>query len=217
MLTELARAYSAVFAPELFVLVCTLALAAYELRAGSAATRPTRRESETTRRESGSRIASLVARVGPRLLTVVVGWAVAFAIYQSTDLLFDPVPAWGSDLTGSLGVGIGMLLIGVAWWARGWGTHVPRFAAVLFAVTVVHAAVTPFWDASSHVAYTAAPAGYLAVADRRFAPVLAVPVGMVAARPLAGAHTWLESVGGFALAAVFVAAVLVRSPAARAE
>jgi hypothetical protein len=30
---------------------------------------------------------------------------------------------------------------------------------------------------------------------------------MIAARPLAGAHTWLQSIGGFALGAAFVAAL----------
>ncbi|WP_132057873.1 hypothetical protein [Halorussus amylolyticus] len=193
MLTDFGTLYSDVFAPELFILACTLALLGYEWRAGS---------------ESGA------TRLGARLFTVLAGWAVAFAIYESTGLLFDPIPAWGSDFTGSLGVGVGILLIGGVWWSRRWGRHVPTFAAALFAVTAVHIAVTPFWDVSSHVAYTAVPAGYLALADRRFAPVVAVPVGMVAARPLAGAHTWAESAAGLALAAVFVAAVAVRSSGA---
>lgn len=189
MATELARLYSEVFAPEYFVLVCTLALVGYEYRAGG-------RDADSGRGATG---------LAARLLTVVAGWAVAFAVYQSTDLLFDPVPSWGADFTGSLGLGVGILLIGGAWLARDWGRHVPAFAAVLLGVTVVHTVVTPFWDVSSHVAYAVAPAGYLVAADRRFAPLLAVALGMVAARPLAGAHTWVQSVGGLVLAGAFLA------------
>lgn len=183
MVTELATMYSEVFAPEYFVLVCTLALVAYEWR--------------------GSQSFGL-AQVAGRLLTVVVGWAVAFAVYQSTETIFDPVPSWGADFTGSVGLGIGIALIGAVWSARDWGDHVPAFAKLLFGLTVVHTVVTPFWDVSSHVAYAVAPAGYLVVADRRFAPLLAVALGMVLARPFAGAHTWLQSVGGLVLAVGFV-------------
>lgn len=183
MVTELATLYSEVFAPEYFVLVCTLALVAYEWR--------------------GSQSSGL-AQVAGRLLTVVVGWAVAFAIYQSTEMMFDPVPSWGADFTGSVGLGVGIAIIGAVWSIRDWGDHVPALAKLLFGLTIVHTVVTPFWDVSSHVAYAVAPAGYLVVANRRFAPLLAVALGMVLARPLAGAHTWLQSVGGLVLAAGFV-------------
>ena len=183
MLTDAAKLYSAVFSPEYFVLLCTLALLGYEWRG-----------------ESGRGASGLAAR----LLAVVAGWAVAFAIYESTGVLFDTVPSWGPDFTGSIGLGVGVLVIGGAWRARDWGGHVPRLAALLFGLTVAHTAITPFWDVSSHVAYTVAPAGYLVAADRRFAPLFAIAVLMVLARPLAGAHTWLQSVGGLVLAATFL-------------
>lgn len=183
MVTEFAELYSAVFAPEYFVLVCTLALVGYELRGESRAA---------------------PAQLAGRFATVVGGWTVAFSIYQSTELVFETVPSWGADFTGSVGLGVGIALIGAVWWGRDWGEYVPRFAAVLFGMTVVHTVATPFWDVSSHVAYAVAPAGYLVVADRRFAPLLAVALGMVLARPLAGAHTWLQSVGGLVLAGAFV-------------
>lgn len=189
MLTDLAELYSEVFAPEYFVLVCTLALVAYEWRATD--------HSDWT-------------RLGARLATVAVGWAVALAVYESAPLVFDPVPPWGSDVTGSAGLGIGILLIGGVWRARDWGDRVPSFATLLFGVTVVHAAVTPLWALSSHVAYAVAPAGYLVLADRRFAPLLAVALGTVVARPLAGAHTWLQSVAGLALAGAFLAGLSYR-------
>jgi len=83
----------------------------------------------------------------------------------------------------------------------------PELSLLLIAATVPHLLITPFWDVSSHVLYAAVPAGYLAVVDRRFVPVLVVPVGMVFARPLAGAHTWPESIGGFVLAGLVLAGV----------
>lgn len=188
MVTDAAQLYSEVFSPEYFVLICTLALLAYEW--------PTS-DGRTDARQAASGLAA-------RLLTVVVGWVVAFAIYESTELFFDTVPSWGPDFTGSIGLGVGVLVIGGVWRVRDWGGHVPAFATLLFALTVAHTAITPFWDVSSHVAYAVAPAGYLVAADRRFAPLFAVAVGMVAARPLAGAHTWTQSVGGFVLAAAFL-------------
>ncbi|WP_210423538.1 hypothetical protein [Halorussus marinus] len=188
MVTELARLYSEAFAPEYFVLLCTIALVGHEWR----------------RRRFGP------AGLAGRALAVVAGWAVAFAIYESTGAVFESVPSWGEDFTGSVGLGVGILLIGIVWRLREWGRHVPRFAALLLGVTVVHVAITPFWDVSSHVAYAVAPAGYLVSADRRFWPLLAVAIGMVAARPLAGAHTWLQSIGGFALAAAFIAGLSYR-------
>jgi len=38
------------------------------------------------------------------------------------------------------------------------------------------------------------PAGYLLVVDRRFAPLALVAIGMMFARPFAGAHTWPHTV-----------------------
>ena len=62
MATELAQLYSDLFAPEYFVLVCTLALLAFEWRAE---TRPT-----------GSRRAA--TGIAARLLVVVAAWAVLY-------------------------------------------------------------------------------------------------------------------------------------------
>jgi hypothetical protein len=62
MVTELARLYSDAFAPEYFVLLCTPALVGQEWR----------------RRRFGP------VGLSGRALAVVAGWAVAFAIYEST-------------------------------------------------------------------------------------------------------------------------------------
>lgn len=183
MIESLADTYSAVLAPELFVLACSLALVGYEWRALPGHERS---------------LAGLGARVG----VLAAAWGVAFAVYQGVPALLGPLPAWGTDVTGSLGLGVGLCLIWWVWRAREWGPLVPELAALLVVATVPHLFVTPFWDLSSHVLYAAVPAGYLALVDRRFVALLVVPLGMVASRPLAGAHTWAESVAGLALGAV---------------
>ncbi|WP_458210532.1 hypothetical protein [Haladaptatus sp. NG-SE-30] len=135
---------------------------------------------------------------------LVFAWAVAFAIYNATPQLFATVPAWGPDFVGSLGLGIGVLMIWGFWRLEEWGSIVPEFSMVLLVLTVFHLIITPFWDISSHVAYAAAPAGHLALVDRRFLPYLVIPIGMVFSRPLVGAHTWVQSLGGLVLAAIIL-------------
>lgn len=187
MLTEAARVYSDVFAPELFVLGCGLLCIGYEWHQRPGRTRT-----------------GLGARVG----VLAVGWAIGLVIYEGVPALVGTVPEWGPDATGSAGLGVGVLLIALAWRLRAWGDLVPGFSALLVVVTVPHLIITPFWDISTHVLYAVVPAGYLQAVDVRFTPLSVVAVGMVAARPLAGAHTWLQSVAGLALGVVSVGAYL---------
>lgn len=187
MIERAATLYSELFAPEYFLLLCTVALIAYEWR-----------------RIGAGGLPALAARLG----VLLVGWILAFAIYEAGPRVFETPPAWASDATGSLGLGAGFLLIWLVWRVRDWGPTVPEFALLLVAVTVPHLAITPFWDVSSHVLYAGVPAGYLTFLDRRFAPTVIVPVGMVPGRPLAGAHTWAQSVGGLVLAVVVLAGFL---------
>lgn len=180
MVAAIGAAYSAVFAPELFVLVCILAGLGYESR---------------QRRPDARAMLSRLAVIG-------FGWVVAFLIYRGVPRLVGPLPPWGPDATGSVGLFCGLLVIRV-WWRRfEWGETVPEVAAITLIVTVPHLLVTPVWDVSSHVLYAVTPAASLTVIDRRFGPLLVIALGMVIARPLAGAHTWAQSVGGLALGLV---------------
>lgn len=183
MIESLAHMFSEVFAPEYFVLLCGVTLILYEWS-----------------HVSSTGIRGLVARFG----VLVLGWIVAFVIYKGGPALFKSAPPWATDFAGSLGLAVGIVLIGVVWYMRGWGRLVTEFSLWLVAVTVPHLVITPFWDISSHVLYAATPAGYLALVDRRFGPYLLVPLGMVVSRPLAGAHTWLQSIGGLFLACLFI-------------
>ncbi|QZY00928.1 hypothetical protein [Halobaculum rubrum] len=185
MSASIASTYSAVFAPELFVLLCGLTAVCYEWW-------------QSTRRSW----TGIAARVG----VLGFGWTVAFAVYQGFPALLTVAPAWVTDATGSLGLGVGLSVIW-GWWRRAdWGSIVPDYALLLVAVTVPHLLITPVWDVSSHVLYAVVPAGFLALVDRRAAPLALVALGMVVARPLAGAHTWGESLGGLALGVAALAA-----------
>ena len=66
MLGDAARAYSAAFTPELFVLICALLLVGYEWRG------------DPDRSPRG---------LAPRIGVVGVGWALAFAVYEGVPLL----------------------------------------------------------------------------------------------------------------------------------
>ena len=178
MLVDVAETYSTVFAPELFVLLCALLLIGYEWQTGM--DRP---------------LGGLAARLG----VLGLAWVVAFAVYQGLPLVVGTLPEWGPDATGSVGLAVGMGVLWVVWRQRDWGDRLSTFAALLVAVTIPHLLVTPFWDVSSHVLYAVVPAGYLTAVESRFAPLTVVATGMVFARPLAGAHTWPQSVGGLLL------------------
>jgi len=198
MLADVAGTYSAVFAPESFVLLCALVLVGYEWR-----TVP-----EGTRRSLAARLAVLGA-----------AWIVAFAVYQGIPLVVGTLPEWGPDATGSVGLAVGMGVLWLVWHLREWGDRFSTFAALLVGVTIPHLLITPFWDVSSHVLYAVVPAGYLTAIETRFAPLAVVAVGMVLARPLAGAHTWAQSIGGLLLgvAALAVLSRVWASPSIRTD
>lgn len=184
VLTEAGQAYSTVFAPEAFILVCALCLLGYERLAPGHGT----------------------GDLGAKLGALAFGWAVGLAVYKGVPLAVGPVPKWINDALGSVGLVIGLAVIGVVWRRQDWGGFVPPFAGLLVAVSVPHLLITPVWDISSHVLYTVVPAGALVVLDRRFAVLAVVPLGMVLARPLAGVHTWPQSIAGLGLGVVAVVA-----------
>lgn len=87
-----------------------------------------------------------------------------------------------------------------AWRRYEWGRLVPAAMAVMVANTVPYFAISAVWDISGHVIISLFPALYLTLVDRSFWPLLAVPLVMVPNRVVVGAHTWTQSLVGFALA-----------------
>lgn len=188
MSSELAHAFSAVFAPEVFLLACTVGLVVYEWRRADRLP-PT----------------ALV----PRFTTIAVAWGIAFLLTELPEVLLAAAPAyWVEDLFAGLGLTAGFLLLAGIWRWRNWGPRLPEFAAMLIVLTIGHSLIVPFWDVSGHVLYTAAPVGYFLTLSRRLVPAVAIPGGMVLSRPLAGAHTWAQSIGGAVLAVAFIVGFL---------
>jgi len=189
---SVATTVSTVFAPELFVLVVTLLLVGYEGRSDPA-------------------LRPLARRVG-----VVAGaWVLAFAVYQGGPRLVGTGVPSGRDFFAALGLIVAFGAIAIAWRRLDWGSLLPPYAALLVVTSVLHLVVVPLWDTSSHVIYAGVPAGALVAADRRFAPLLAVPVALVWSRIATGAHTVDEAAGGLLVAGVVLGAAfaLGRLPA----
>jgi len=181
----LADTVSTLFTPELFLLLTTLLAVGYE-----------RRENRILR--------PLAARIG-----VVVGaWALAFVTYVVGARRFATAVPGGDDFFAALGLIVAFSAIGLVWHRQHWGTLVPPYAALLVVTSLLHLAVVPLWDTSSHVIYAAVPAGVLVAADRRFAPLLFVPPLLVWSRIATGAHTVDEAVGGLVVAGVVLGGAL---------
>jgi membrane-associated phospholipid phosphatase len=115
--------------------------------------------------------------------------------------------AWQVDALVASGL---FVAAGLTWWLwrrYEWGPLVPEAMEILAAVTVPYAALSPVWNVSGHVLIALVPALYLTLVDRRFWPLLSVPVLMVPNRVYLSAHTWAQSVGGFLIAGAVVLSV----------
>jgi len=126
--------------------------------------------------------------------------------------------SWQLDMMVASGVVLGATTTWGIWRRYDWGRLVPGGMAALIAVVPPYAVFSPFWDISGHVIFALAPTLYLALLDRTFAPLLAIPVVMVPMRVLVNAHSTLEAVAGFVVAAAIVVAVYVQqSPRSESE
>ncbi|MFW5924328.1 MAG: hypothetical protein ACOCSP_01865 [archaeon] len=192
---RVATVLSEVFAPELFVLYTTVLVVGLELG---------QREWNWS---------GLAGRVG----TIVAAWVAAFVVYEGGSAAFATQVPGGDDVFASVGLILGFLLIGAVWQHRGWGRSMRWFAGILVGTSVVHLLIVPFWDLSSHVLYAGVPSGYLAVADRRFAVLLLVPIAVAWSRISLGAHTVPEAIGGLIAALTVIAVVLIVADPSRFE
>ncbi|WP_459191451.1 phosphatase PAP2 family protein [Halosimplex sp. J119] len=110
--------------------------------------------------------------------------------------------SWQLDEMVASGV---LIAAGTTWyvWHRyDWGAIVPDATVTLAAATVPYALLSPFWDISGHVLFALVPTLYLSLLDRRYLPLLAIPVLMIPNRVALDAHTLAQAVAGFAAGAV---------------
>lgn len=110
--------------------------------------------------------------------------------------------SWQLDMMVAAGVYVAAGTTWYLWHRFDWGALVPEAMVLLAAVIVPYTVLSPFWDISGHVIIALTPLLYLTLLDRRYWPLLSIPVLMVPNRVMVNAHSWPESVGGFVVAAV---------------
>jgi hypothetical protein len=95
-----------------------------------------------------------------------------------------------------------------------WRSIIPLGVVAILVTVVPYALISLAWNISGHVVFTLVPTLYLTLVDRRFAPLLVVPIIMVPNRPIVEMHTWPQAIAGFllGLAGVAVTMTLVRHP-----
>ena len=112
--------------------------------------------------------------------------------------------AWQVDALVASGL---FTVAGVLWfvWHRyDWGTLVPGGVEALALVAVPYIGLSPVWNISGHVVLSLWGPLYLTLVDRKFWPLLLIPVLMVPDRVIVGAHTWTQSVTAFLLTGLLV-------------
>ncbi|MFC7141912.1 phosphatase PAP2 family protein [Halosimplex aquaticum] len=125
--------------------------------------------------------------------------------------------SWQLDEMVASGV---LIAAGTTWyvWRRyDWGEIIPDAMVTLAVVIAPYALLSPFWDISGHVLIALAPLLYLSLLDRRYVPLLAIPVLMVPNRVAVNAHTWAQSIAGFVVAAVITVGLYYLRARSRAD
>jgi uncharacterized membrane protein len=64
------------------------------------------------------------------------------------------------------------------------------------------------WNISGHVLFTLVPTLYLSLVDRRYLPLLVIPLVMIPNRPMVSRHTLEQSFGSVALGVVCLVVVV---------
>ncbi|WP_137287095.1 phosphoesterase [Halorussus salinisoli] len=196
LLREFMRIYQYLFHPGV-VLAVTLLLLVY-------------REWATDR----THVRSLVVRIGTLLgveLVAVVPLAVYLLVRKPPVTRLTAGSDWRINLVTAVSLLVGGALLWYVWSANSWGATVSTAGVAVSLTAVPYALVAPVWNVSGHVTFTLVPTLLLALSDRRFWPLLSIPTVMVLNRPVLGAHTWLQSLGGLALGTVGVLAAVATS------
>ena len=112
--------------------------------------------------------------------------------------------AWQVDALVASGLLAVSATLWFVWRRYDWGPLVPGGVEALALVTVPYIGLSPLWNVSGHVVLSLWGPLYLTLLDRKFWPLLVVPVVMVPNRVVVNAHTWAQSVGAFVLTALLV-------------
>ena len=136
----------------------------------------------------------------PQALAVTFGaYLIAYATY-SVWYFIQPAPQWIEDSLAVSGLFLTIMVAMVALIKGIYDGVVLDGIYMLIALSIPYVIISPFWNISGHVAYTTAPVLYLIRLDKRWWPLMVIPLIMVVNRPIVNAHTIAESIGGFVLA-----------------
>lgn len=115
--------------------------------------------------------------------------------------------AWQVDALVAGGIGVAAAVTWLLWWRYDWGSLVPTYMQTLIVVTVPYIALSPVWNFSGHVTMSLMPVLFLVLVDRKFWPLLLVPLVMVPNRIYVDAHTWAQAIGAFVITGALVVGV----------
>jgi len=172
---QLMEVYDDVFNPLYFLLVCALIVVYYD---------------------------SKVTKKLPQALAVTFGaYLIAYATY-SIWYFIQPAPQWIEDALAVCGLFLGLMVAMLAIVTGIYNGIVLRGAYYLIVLSVPYVIISMFWNISGHVAYTTAPVLFLIYLNRKWWPLIVIPLVMIVNRPIVNAHTPAQSVAGFLLALV---------------
>ncbi len=136
------------------------------------------------------------------ILVTILAYLIGISTYSLWFLVRSSfTPQWVEDILAVSGLSLALFIGYNAIRRKIYNGLVMLGILVLVTLTIPYAIISVFWNISGHVVYTTAPTLFLARINRKFFPLIAIPLLMVVNRPIVGAHSWSESVAGFILAA----------------
>lgn len=167
--------YDDVFNPIYFMLLCALVVVYYDSK------------------KTGKFLQAVAITLGAYLI--------AYSTY-SIWYFIQPAPQYIEDLLAVSGLFLAIMIAMLGLIKGIYNGVILRAINYLIALSIPYAIISYFWNISGHVAYTTAPVLFLIHLDRRWWPLLVIPLIMVVNRPMVQAHTLEQSIAGFLLASV---------------
>lgn len=167
--------YDDVFNPIYFMMLCALVVIYYDSK------------------KTGKLLQAVAVTIGAYLI--------AYATY-SIWYFIQPAPQYIEDFLAVSGLFLAIMIAMLGMIKGIYDGIVMKAIYFLIALSIPYLVISFFWNISGHVAYTTAPVMFLIYLDRRWWPLMTIPLIMIVNRPIVQAHTPEQSVAGFVLAVV---------------
>lgn len=142
----------------------------------------------------------VTGKIREAIITTLVAYAIAYAVYSTWFLMGEETPQYVEDLLAVFGLFAAIYVAMFAVRRKIYDGIVLVGILTMIILSVPYAIISVFWNISGHVAYTTAPTVFLVRLNKKFLPLMTIPLVMVVNRPIVGAHTWAESIAGFIFA-----------------